>query len=239
MTKARDLANVASNATDAANAIPDTLVDAKGDLIVASAADTVLRLGIGTNDQVLTADSSTTSGVKWAALPASGMGGLTLLNSGNTSVGTGSSKTWSSLTSYQNYIVYFDNVKGTNNANYRIEFSDGTTTVSWVWAGLGIYNNSSYSAANFRINSGGGTDLTVAFTEADSGVRGWVHLLNANTTGKKYAEVVCGNTSSAPAGYSYVTKAYENTSTTNAISQILVAPSAGTFTSGNVYIWGA
>lgn len=88
MTKARDLANVATNATDAANAIPDTLVDAKGDLIVASAADTVLRLGVGTNNHVLTADSSTTSGVKWAALPSSG--GMTELASGtfSTSVST-------------------------------------------------------------------------------------------------------------------------------------------------------
>ena len=47
--------------------IQETLVDAKGDLIVGSAADATARLAVGTNDHVLTADSSTATGLKWAA----------------------------------------------------------------------------------------------------------------------------------------------------------------------------
>ena len=54
-------------AVSAADAIPETLIDAKGDLVVGTAADTAARLGVGTDGQVLTADSSETSGVKWAA----------------------------------------------------------------------------------------------------------------------------------------------------------------------------
>lgn len=48
-------------------AIPESLIDAKGDLIVGTANDTAARLGVGSNGQVLTADSGEASGVKWAA----------------------------------------------------------------------------------------------------------------------------------------------------------------------------
>jgi hypothetical protein len=53
--------------TDDANAIQNTIVDAKGDLIGATAADTPARLAVGTNGQVLTADSTAATGLKWAA----------------------------------------------------------------------------------------------------------------------------------------------------------------------------
>jgi hypothetical protein len=47
--------------------INEGLLDAKGDLIAASAADTAARLAAGTNGHVLTADSAQATGVKWAA----------------------------------------------------------------------------------------------------------------------------------------------------------------------------
>ena len=45
--------------------IQPTIVDAKGDLIAATAADTVNRLAVGSNDQVLVADSSASTGLAW------------------------------------------------------------------------------------------------------------------------------------------------------------------------------
>ena len=58
-------------------AIAKTIVDAKGDLIAATAADTVSRLAVGTNGQVLTADSTAATGLAWAA---AGGGSFTLLS---------------------------------------------------------------------------------------------------------------------------------------------------------------
>lgn len=48
-------------------AIPETIVTAKGDLLVAQTASTVDNLAVGTNGYVLTADSTQTLGVAWAA----------------------------------------------------------------------------------------------------------------------------------------------------------------------------
>ena len=48
-----------------------TAIDAKGDLVVGTGADTFSRLAVGTNGQVLTADSSEATGLKFAT-PASG-----------------------------------------------------------------------------------------------------------------------------------------------------------------------
>ena len=52
--------------------IAPTIVDAKGDLIVGTADNTVARLGAGTNGFVLTADSAETGGLKWAEAAGGG-----------------------------------------------------------------------------------------------------------------------------------------------------------------------
>lgn len=64
-------AKIANGAVTAAKlaataAIQPTIIDAKGDLISATAADTPARLAVGTNGQVLTADSAESTGLKWA-----------------------------------------------------------------------------------------------------------------------------------------------------------------------------
>ena len=81
-------------AQDDSNAIQNAIVDAKGDLIGATAADTPARLAVGTNGQVLTADSTAATGLAWAT-PAAG-GGMTLINTGGTAF-SGTSITISSI----------------------------------------------------------------------------------------------------------------------------------------------
>ena len=51
------------------NAISKTILDAKGDLISATGADTPTRLAVGTNGQVLLADSTQASGLRWGTDP--------------------------------------------------------------------------------------------------------------------------------------------------------------------------
>ena len=61
-------------AYDLANdAVAKSTFTTKGDLVAATAASTISRLGVGTNGQVLTADSTASTGIKWAAPAATAL----------------------------------------------------------------------------------------------------------------------------------------------------------------------
>lgn len=106
--------------------VAKTVVDAKGDLIAGTAADTVNRLAVGSNGQTLVADSSTATGLKWAT-PASGMA---LINT--TTIGSGVSSTSlpsSTFTStYTNYKFIFTSVTSTSaNITITMRLRSGST----------------------------------------------------------------------------------------------------------------
>jgi hypothetical protein len=58
-------------AFDLATAIDKALFDAKGDILVATAADTPGKLAVGTNGQYLAANSATATGLNWVTLDTS------------------------------------------------------------------------------------------------------------------------------------------------------------------------
>jgi hypothetical protein len=77
---ASDVAEVLSwTPYSVANALTVTVIDAKGDLLVGTASDTIGRLAVGTNGFILTADSSQSQGIKWAAAPEAGFNPLMLM----------------------------------------------------------------------------------------------------------------------------------------------------------------
>jgi hypothetical protein len=115
-------------AQDDSNAIQNAIVDAKGDLIAASAADTPARLAVGTNGQVLTADSAEATGIKWAAASS---GALTLITTGSFSAVTSKSVDNCFTSTYKNYTIILQVASDTYVANqvtfrYRGASTDGT-----------------------------------------------------------------------------------------------------------------
>ena len=79
------LATTAYVQTEAGLLVPKSTVTTKGDLIVGTGSGAITRRGVGSNGQVLTADSTQTDGVKWAT-PSTGSSGGAPLDSGNTNV---------------------------------------------------------------------------------------------------------------------------------------------------------
>ena len=77
--------------------ISASLIDAKGDLIVGTADNTVGRLAVGTNGYTLVADSGETTGLKWAAPSTPALVGVSLEKSNATTSLT------SNVTSYLTY----------------------------------------------------------------------------------------------------------------------------------------
>ena len=104
-----------------------TAIDAKGDLIAGTAADTFSRLAVGTNGQVLTADSTAGTGLAWAT-PTSGA--VKLITSGTFSSVTSFSVNNCFTTTYTNYLIFINptSTSATNTFKVRASGTDNSTS---------------------------------------------------------------------------------------------------------------
>jgi hypothetical protein len=137
-----------------------TAIDAKGDLIVGTGADTFSKLTVGTNGFLLTADSTEATGIKWAAATG-GASGLTLItptstaNTGGSVTTTGGKVAISGCTS-----VSLNGVFSSTYDNYLILANDFTTAAA---SGIGFRLRASGTDAtgsnyNWAYDSINGTD---------------------------------------------------------------------------------
>jgi hypothetical protein len=146
--------------TDDANAIQNSIVDAKGDLIAATANDTPARLAVGTNGHVLTADSTAATGIKWAA-PAGGGKVLQVVNAtystqtsttSTTFADTGLTATITPTSATSQILVFVNQVgchrnSGTNGA-LQLRLLRGATSIVTFEKYLG------YNGGTVEINAG-------------------------------------------------------------------------------------
>lgn len=118
---------------------------AKGDLFAGSAANTYTKLSVGTNGQVLTADSTAATGLKWAPAAA----GATFIS--RTSFSSSAGVTIDNLFSstYENYLISMQVYGGTGSPTLRMQGRYGSTTYTsanyqYAWNGT-VFGSSTFA----------------------------------------------------------------------------------------------
>ena len=208
-----------------------TAIDAKGDLIVGTGADTFSRLAVGTNDYVLTADSTQATGTKWAAINA---GGMTVIGSGNLTVGSSSITISSIPSTYKNLQLVIRNYKPSN---------DGDSAFCRV--------NSDSTASrhqNLTVGSGGPNTFTGTYWTMDNGnddtVSQYLTVVNfmdyANTSTWKTAQIWSVATNAATTTSFVYWNRFAIYNQIDAISSLVIGNVSGstTFNGGTYILYG-
>jgi hypothetical protein len=219
-------------AQDDSNAIQNAIIDAKGDLIVGTAADTPARLAVGTNGHVLTADSAEASGMKWAA-PAGGVDyDYQLLNAGGTAL-TGASTVTVSGISNKNFIHIIVDAASSASASSTIALrlnTDTGTNYSYVAVFTG-------SATGGTGNTGGDyIPLADMGNSAGNSATSIISIAGCNASGVKPLTFTGYATGSSSQIHRSGGATYKGTST---ISSISIVSLSGNLDGGTVYVYGA
>jgi hypothetical protein len=223
--------------------IQPTIVDAKGDLITAVAADTPARIAVGANDTVLTADSSTATGLKWAT-PATPVTAKSFSLISSTAMTGSSTVTISGISGMDEIFI---TAVGWSAAAGNLAFLRLNTdsTNKYYFAGHRSTIFSSYTVNDFGRNDSGAPDAISYYNigsqsnnAASAGSFG-IRISGCNTSGIKMLSHVAGATASSGFNQDLISGQgmYSGTSTISSIS--IVNGSSVNFDAGTLYVYGA
>jgi hypothetical protein len=211
-----------------------TAIDAKGDLIGGTGADTFSRLAVGANNTVLTADSTAATGLKWAS-PASSAQNFTLLSTSTLSTGGVSTFTVSSLSGYNQLLIYIDGASTTGaNPVYTLRLN-GDSTSKYVSNGMQFSGSTVYGNFIQNLNNASEFKFCTGSGAAGGYTMAQIVISGANSSGVKMLQAT--NATDATSGYPSIFQGiYTGTSV---ISSFSIITTVGTFDSGTMYIYGA
>jgi hypothetical protein len=205
---------------------PLLILDAKGDLITATAADTPARLAVGTNGQVLTANSSAATGLAWAT-PA---GALTLVTAQTIGSAVSSVTVTSAFSAtYDNYLIIVSGGVGSADANIALTL--GAASSGYKYAG--IYMLYSSSTVNGE-NSNGAASFPRAARGTTKSIDGEITLKNPFNTKRTTAQ---WRVASAEDGQLWAIGGGVLDDATS-YTAFTLTPASGTLTGGTIRVYG-
>jgi hypothetical protein len=215
--------------TNAGAAVAKATVDAKGDLIAGTADNTVARLAVGTNGQVLTADSTAATGLAYTTLSG---GGMTLIS---TTTLSGATTTLSSIPQTDNNLQIVIR-------NYK-PASDGTGLLIRINSDSGANRHIGRDQWTTANNQSIGASFVFVVDQVDNGVStyGNVNIVIPDYTNSSNGTLFLMNatannmTTTNNLNFCNTVGYYEQQA---AVTSIDFLNFSGNFTSGSVLLYG-
>jgi len=212
------------SAYDLANgAVAKSTFTTKGDLVAATAASTISRLGVGTNGQVLTADSTQSTGLNWTT-PSSGA--LVLITSGSLS---GSSTAFANCFSstYDEYKITMQYVECGGSIRVALSglspsgYKGSLMQIAYDGAvSAGVNNNGANPWIGGDVSNGGNSIFWDVAFKGSSGRQFMSHWRQVQYSSPQcWMGALISNTNGAATGFT-------------------LSPSTGNWSGGQVYVYG-
>jgi hypothetical protein len=213
----------------------------KGDIYAATAASTPARLGVGTNGQVLTADSTAATGLVWGNVASAS--NFTLLNSGSTALSGSATYTLGSLGgAYSQYAIFISGASSNAANGYFFVRLNGSSGTNYVNLGQKVTVASSYTAtgvfSRYDDTAAAQWYLAKMSSNVASTMSGGMQIFGGKTTGAKVITGQGAATTSTGTDPEYYNIHGYNASLSATITSISFGVDTGTFDAGNIYIYG-